>query len=256
MYSDTQVYFGIETSGSVKPFTVAMLSNHGKLLSLQNLDRDNLIAKVSACTNVVVAINSPANPNTGLVRQEEIRQHLKPLHFSGRNQDMRLAEYKLKEHGINVLMTPSRRELCSNWVQAGFAVYEKLAELGYKSYPYAGAALQQLESHAQATFCVLAGTQPLPRLSIEGRIQRQLILYEEGVAVKDPMEFFEEVTRHKLLRGIMPTELIHTPEELDALAAALVAYRAGEGDEKLIGIGDAREGKIYLPVATLLENYA
>ena len=147
MYSDSQIYYGIETSGSVKPFTVAMLSNHGKLLSLSNLDRDNLVSMVASQPNAVVAINSPARPNTGLVRKEEIRQHLKPLHFSGRNQDMRLAEYKLKEHGINVLMTPSKRELCSNWVQNGFAIYEKLNELGYTAYPKAGADLQVLESH-------------------------------------------------------------------------------------------------------------
>lgn len=255
MAEDQFVYFGIETSGSIKPYTVAAVSAHGKLLSVKNMDRDGLIAAVSSHPNAVIAVNSPARPNTGLVRQEEIRKHLKPLHFSGRNQDMRLAEYKLKEHGINVLMTPSRRELCSNWVQNGFAIYEKLGELGFAGYPQAGVPLQILEAHAQATFCTLAGTQPLPRLSIEGRIQRQLLLFEEGLNLKDPMEFFEEVTRHKLMKGIMPTELIHTPEELDALAAALVAYRAGEGSDKLIAVGDPVEGQIFLPVAGLLESY-
>ncbi len=253
--ADKPVYFGVEPTGSIKPFTLAMVSAVGRVLSVASLTGEELIAAVSSHPQAVVAINSPAAPNIGLVRREEIRKNLKPLHFSGRNQDMRLAEYRLKEHGINVLMTPSKAELCSNWVQTGFGVYTKLHQLGFKKFAQAGAALSVLESHAHAGFCALAGTQPLPKLSIEGRIQRQLILFEEGLAVKDPMEFFEEVTRHKLLRGVMPMELIYTAEELDALMAALVAYRAGEGHEKCMAVGDAEEGQIFLPVNGLLDKY-
>ena len=252
---DKPVYFGVEPTGSIKPFTLAAVNAAGRVLTLASVNRDELLAEITSQPQAVVAINSPASPNIGLVRREEIRKNLKPLHFSGRNQDMRLAEYRLKEHGINVLMTPSKPELCSNWVQTGFAIYAKLFELGFEKFPYAGAPLSVLETHSHAAFCALAGNQPLPKLSIEGRIQRQLILYEEGLAVKDPMEFFEEVTRHKLLRGIMPLELLYTSEELDALMAALVAYRAGEGHEKIMGVGDPEEGQIFLPVTALLEKY-
>jgi hypothetical protein len=248
-------FIGIEPSGSKKPFTCAIFSQVGKLVTLSNVDMDELIAIASSKPEAVVAINSPYTPNTGLVRQAEIRETLKPLHFSGRNQDMRLAEYKLKERGINVLMTPSKKELCSNWVQSGFEVYKKLMDLGFDKFPHATSTLQILETHSHSSFIVLAASQLLPKLSIEGRIQRQLILYEEGLSINDPMEFFEEVTRHKLLRGIMPTELIYTPEELDAMAAGLVALRAGEGSSKLISVGDADEGQIVLPVETLLEKY-
>ena len=41
------------------------------------------------------------------------------------------------------------------------------------------------------------------------------------------MVFFEEVTRHKLLRGIMPDQDILPVAKLNALAAAYTAFLAG-----------------------------
>jgi len=38
------------------------------------------------------------------------------------------------------------------------------------------------------------------------------------------MEFFEEITRYKLIQGILPLENLYTPKELDALVAAYVAW--------------------------------
>lgn len=248
-------YLGIETSGNLKPFTCAVFTRNGKLAALKNVDRDELIDIAANNPESVAAVNSPFSPNRGLVRQGEVRKLLKPLHFSGRNQDMRLAEYKLKEIGINVLMTPAKRDLCSNWIQSGFTIYEKLSELGFEKYPRDSSTRLMLETHSNASFIALSSSQLLPKLSIEGRIQRQLILFEEGLSINDPMEFFEEVTRHKLLRGIMPTELIYTPEELDAMMAGLVAFRVGESSAELTSIGDPAEGQIVLPVGSLLEKY-
>ena len=38
------------------------------------------------------------------------------------------------------------------------------------------------------------------------------------------MEFFEEITRYKLIQGILPLENLYTSKELDALVAAFVAW--------------------------------
>ena len=54
----------------------------------------------------------------------------------------------------------------------------------------------------------MAGQVPLARLSLEGRLQRQIILYEQGLRIKDPMDFFEEITRYKLAKGIWPTGFV------------------------------------------------
>jgi hypothetical protein len=77
---------------------------------------------------------------------------------------------------------------------------------------------------AQKCFLALCGNELFARRTLEGRIQRALILYDEGLQIPDPMDFFEEITRHKLLRGILPLENIHTSKELDALVAAYMAW--------------------------------
>ena len=95
----------------------------------------------------------------------------------------------------------------------------------------------------------------LAKPTLEGRQQRQLVLYEQGLGIRDPMEFFEEMTRHKLLKGILPLEQIYSAEALDAIAAAYMAYLAGRHPERLGKLGDAQEGQIFLPVLALKEKY-
>jgi hypothetical protein len=102
---------------------------------------------------------------------------------------------------------------------------KKVVQQGLK--PYAQSASKQFfETDAQDTFRALIGNAPLLRRTFEGRVQRALILYEQGVRIKDPMDFFEEITRHHMLSGVFPNELLNSTHELDALAAAYVAWLA------------------------------
>ena len=127
--------------------------------------------------------------------------------------------------------------------------------MGFEKIFEEEAELQLLETHSHACYCVLAGSSPLSKPSLEGRLQRQLILYERGVRIKDPMDFFEEITRYKLSKGIWPTELLYSPEQLDALVAAYTAWLAVTKAENIIMIGDVKEGKIVLPERELKEKY-
>ena len=81
-----------------------------------------------------------------------------------------------------------------------------------------------LQTNAQDCYQALIGQELFARRTLEGRIQRSLILYEEGFQIPDPMDFFEEITRHKLMQGILPLENLHSAKELDALAAAFVSW--------------------------------
>jgi hypothetical protein len=92
-------------------------------------------------------------------------------------------------------------------------------------------------------------------VTVEGRLQRQLALHERGLRIPDPMEYFEEITRHKLLNGILPQELVYPPEQLDALVAALTAWVASERRAELSRLGHDLEGYISLPVPALKEKY-
>jgi hypothetical protein len=107
-----------------------------------------------------------------------------------------------------------------------------ISQAGFKSRSKKGDSKQWLETNAQDCFHALIGQNPLPRRTLEGRLQRSAILYEQGLQIRDPVEIFEEITRYKLMQGILPLEDIYSSKELDALVAAYVAWmaanRAGE----------------------------
>jgi hypothetical protein len=128
--------------------------------------------------------------------------------------------------------------------------------MGFISYPSENAAHQWMETQPHAAYCSLLGQLLLPKPTLEGRLQRQLILYEQDMGIKDPMEFFEEITRHRLMKGVLPMEFIYSAEELDALVAAFTAYLTVNQPSEVVWIGDKEEGQIVLPVSGLKEVYS
>lgn len=255
MPSDHTLFVGVDPSGGRKPFSLAAFDWQGALVALQDGELDEVLEFIVTQPSTIVAISAPPRPNKGLVRRQKMRRSLPPLHISGRSLDMRLAEHELRERGINVAMTPSRKELCTNWVQIGFHLFDRLKDLGFLPYPSRDTPHQWLETHPHAIFTALLEQIPLAKPTLEGRIQRQLTLFEQGLRIKDPMEFFEEITRHKLLKGILPVEQIYSPEELDAIAVAYLAFIAGHSPERLSRVGDPQEGQIFLPIAHLKDHY-
>jgi hypothetical protein len=101
---------------------------------------------------------------------------------------------------------------------------EKIAQAGFEPFSMQSGTFQWIEMDAQDCFRALVGQKPLSRRSLEGQIQRALILYDEGVQINDPMDFFEEITRHKLMQGILPLENTYSSKQLDALVAAYLAW--------------------------------
>lgn len=120
---------------------------------------------------------------------------------------------------LNVPSTPRLADTCSGLEQS-------LYQAGFKPYDAKNARKQLIETNAQDCFRTLLGRKPFPRRSLEGRVQRGLILYEQGVRIADPMDFFEELTSHHILDGIFPNELLNSASELDALASAHLAWLA------------------------------
>jgi hypothetical protein len=118
------------------------------------------------------------------------------------------------------LNVPSTTRLQS--IYSGFK--RKTGQAGLKHYSTKGIQKQLIETNAQDCFRALLGRLPLPRRTLEGRVQRGLILYEQGLRITDPMDFFEELTSHHILAGAFPNELLYSVSELDALIAAYVAW--------------------------------
>jgi hypothetical protein len=252
LFTDS-TFIGITPTVGHKSFTYAALDRDLNLIALTDGELDEVTAFVAGKNSAVAAVNSPAGVNRGLVREMTKKKML--TSYQIRRVELRLAEYELRERGIAVTRTPASADLCPAWMQAGFELYRKLGKMGFQKHPEIDSTNQILETNPHACYCVMAGQVPLARLSLEGRLQRQIILYEQGLRIKDPMDFFEEITRYKLAKGIWPMVLLYLPDQLDAMAAAFTAWMILHKKESISMLGDPKEGMIVLPGKELKEKY-
>jgi Protein of unknown function (DUF429) len=253
MFLMDSVYIGIDLTSGHKALTYATLDHDLNLVALADAEWEEMFTFLAGQRSAVVAINAPSHVNHGIARKNLQGKRLKPHSMHGK--EMRIAEYELRRRGIAVRATDAKESLCMAGVRAGFAFYKELSQLGFEAYPCDNAPRQWLETNSYACFCVLIGLRPLPKLTLEGRLQRELLLYELGFRIGDPMAFFEEVTRHKLLHGLLPFELVHSPAQLDAMAAAYTAWQVVQKPAEIIRVGHRLEGFVTLPVSALKEKY-
>jgi hypothetical protein len=247
------VFLGIDPTSGRTSFTYAALDRDLRLIALADGEMEDVISFLKGQPSLTVAVNAPSGLNRGLVGKK-MKKEMYTDH-QVRGAQMRLGEYELRQHGISVSGTPSTIAACTAWIQMGFDLYRKLEKMGFAKYPANDSPLQMLETHPHACYCVLTETMPQPKPSLEGRLQRQLVLYEHGVQIQDPMDFFEEITRHKMLKGLWPVELLYMPEQLDALVAAYMAWLVVNKPAQISSMGDAKEGRILLPKNELKERY-
>lgn len=252
--SDTR-FIGVDPTSGRQPFAFAVLGQEGQLITLAEGELEDVLALAGGQVSAFVAINAPSRTNTGLLRKREMLGALAPLHQPGRGVDMRLAEHQLRERGISVGATPAHMDTAPNWMRLGFTLYKRLSAIGYRTYPAESAPRQLLEAHPHAAFCALLRQLPLPKHTLEGRIQRQLLLFEQGLGINDPMDFFDEITRHGILKGDLPFGQIYDSGALDALVAAHTARQAASSPSQVLCLGVPEEGQVVLPVKELKEHY-
>ncbi len=104
-------------------------------------------------------------------------------------------------------------------------------------------------------YCTLLGRVPLPKNTLEGRLQRQLVLRKQKIGVPDPMDLIKGISSRQVLQGTLPTDKLYNQGELDALVAAYTAWQAANHPKEITALGDASEGLVILPVAELKRHY-
>lgn len=134
-----------------------------------------------------------------------------------------LEQHKKVMLGVN-LVTGLKPAISPRTQNVHEEIRKTILKSGIKPYLSNNASKQWVETNPVECFRSLSGRTPQSRRALGGLIQRALILYDEGVQIKDPMEFFEEITRHHLMAGTLPMELLHSASELDALAAAYISW--------------------------------
>lgn len=255
LFSDA-TFIGIDPTAGDKPFIYAALDFDSRLLALGQGTIDDVLAFCAGQRHAAVAVCGPRQPNQGVMANPEARQRLSPSPHPGRWENFRLAEYLLRQRNISIPQTPADEDSCPRWMQMAFRLHRRLADLGYQAYPHPSAERQSMEIYPFASYAVLLEILPLPKNSLEGRLQRQLILYQQEIDLPDPMGIFEEITRFRLLKGILPLEKVYSPGELDALVAAYTALLAVTQPGKVTLLGDPGEGQVVLPAAELKAQYS
>jgi hypothetical protein len=239
-------YIGIDPFAREGSFTFSILDENCHLIDMGDGFITDINVIIQSIEQVCVAVNGPRRTNIGLVKKELSTQNLLP--GQKRGGDIRMAEKLIRDKGINISATPSREELCPEWMQLSFLIFNELDNLAFFPFPTEGKGRLWIETHAQTFFYFILGQKPFAKSSLEGRLQRQLSLFDSGVGIHNPMKFFEEITRHKLLKGLLPLDLIYSPEKLDSLSAAYMAYLTVNQPYSIELVGSEEEGKIVIPI--------
>jgi predicted nuclease with RNAse H fold len=246
------VYIGIDPTAGRRPMDYAILDRDLHLIERGLGKLEKVLDVVKAYPSAMVAVDAPQSPNSGLMATETRRKDYGlPIHTATWT-DYKVCEYELRKRGIRLYHTPGEAAAAPKWMQLGFSLYAALRAEGYQMLrPNADASHSRwmLEVHPHASYTVLLGHVPLRKDSLEGRLQRQLLLYREGLNIPDPMDAFEEITRHHLLEGTLTLPGLFTHDELDALVSAYTAFIAARHPESITFVGDATEGQIVVPVS-------
>jgi predicted nuclease with RNAse H fold len=245
------VYIGLDPTAGRRPFNYAVLDDDLKLLVPRGLGKlDKVLDAIRAYASAVVAVDAPQSLNAGLMASAAYRQSrgLSPKTKTWAN--YKVCEHELMRRGIRLYSTPGEMEAAPKWMRLGFQLYQALRGDGYEMYqPGSPATRRMLEVHPHASYAVLLGHLPLRKDTLEGRMQRQLVLFQEGLPVPDPMDAFEEITRHHLLEGALHLPNLFTHDELDALVSAYTAFLAARHPGRVTLVGEPAEGQIVVPVA-------
>ncbi len=111
------------------------------------------------------------------------------------------------------------------------------------------------EFHPHGRFVVRLERRPFLKQTLEGRLQRQMVLYLQGLDIPDPLKTLEEITRHHLPSGELPMCGLLAHDELEGLVADCTACLVSLRPERTSQVGDRQEGCITLPVPELKPFY-
>jgi hypothetical protein len=195
----------------------------------------------------VVGVGAPPGLNQGIIADPDRRADWGIPAKRGRPMDCRVAEYEILQRGVNIYRTPSQEEKAKGWMKEGFTLYKGLKKLGFSPFSQKSEGQQWVEAPSETCYWLWLAGNVMAADTLEGRIQRQLSLYDLGMDIPDPMRFFEEITRYRLLKGILVEEGLYTSAELHSLAGAYIAWAAIQRPEDVTFVGDLEEGQVVVP---------
>jgi hypothetical protein len=235
-------YVGIEPLANSNAFAFASLDESLTLLAIGEGSIKDVFAYLAGQEAVLVGIHAPEF----LGKSPALHNHaqfsmLPPV------KAYRLCEYQLWGNNIPVDFTTAKVTNLSAPSRHGYQLLQILQKYDFRFAHQSPANKILIETQPEACYYQLINTQPLPENSFLGRLQRQLLLHHHHLPVQDPMSFFEEITRYKLLMGKISLKSILIPEELNALVIAYTAWLYQQKPNQINTWGDGSDGEIILP---------
>jgi hypothetical protein len=252
--STQETYIGIYPQAGKDQTVFAVLDADLKSIKIGRGDIDAVRVIVEDFPQAVVGIQAPPRLSMGILTSPEKRAQYALPSRPGRPGEMRLAEYELNRRGLPTYRTPEDGSKVKGWMVVGFGVHRMLDEVGFQSFSEGEGGRRVLEVIGEVFFRIWLEGNLYDKDSFEGRIQRQLVLYEMGLDIADPMLFFEEITRHRILQGSLPKEILLEADELQALAAGYAAWASVQRPEEVSYVGDEEEGQVTVPVEVLKQT--
>ena len=231
-------FIGVESGSWRRPFTYIALDSGRNLLAVGSGSPVDILAFAFGQSSALLALSPP----------------LRPYHFHPAGPESGLVSVSsylpqtVRDHSREPAAPSPAPAGLPAWLRGCFALLERLNEFGYTPFPADEAPRQWLEVQSEAAFHALLGLPPFQAGTLEGRIQRQLVLADQDLDVPDAMDFFEEITRHRLVHGILPADKVLPQSELNAWMAAQLAWLAANQPDALAPISGSEERGIYLPV--------
>jgi hypothetical protein len=217
----------------------------------EKLAESDVAGRLIAYPEITVAIAGPLQKGRVNARASSLAFGRSRPSFS------RSADAELARRGLPARVVPSVEGAAPGWMRMGFALGRQLRAVPFVEGPDGREADRWLiETHPVGSFAALLGKLPMPRETLEGRLQRQLVLFRERLALPDPMDALEEMTSFHLLAGDIRLEGLFATEELEAIAAAYTAWAATVRPERASWLGGEDGGWICLPSNPLAEKYS
>jgi hypothetical protein len=247
MRASQTAFMGVDPSIQSDLIAYAVIDNHLHPIKVGIGDLDEVMAIVDEQQPAVIGVGAPSRLNQGIMADPVRRAELGISPRRGRPMECRVAEYELLQRDIYIYRTPSQERKAKPWMGKGFTLYGRLKTIGFHSFTGNPKHQQFIEVSPETCYWIWLAGKPMAANTLEGRIQRQLILYELGMDIPDPMLLFEEITRFRLLQGILLEEGLYPPAELQALAGAYISWAMIQRPDEVSFVGDIGEGQIVVP---------
>ena len=150
-------FLGIDPTAGERPFVYVALDQDLNILALGQGRIDEVLAFAGGQQQAYVAVCAPRQPNQGVMKKPDVRKALSPQPNPGHWQDFRMADYLVRQHNISIPQTPADEAACPRWMQMGFTLHRRLADLGYSLYPDPSRARQVMEVYPHACYAASAG---------------------------------------------------------------------------------------------------